>query len=75
MWLWKRLTKYYTSILFLDSLSNHVIDDAALGNIYIYIKKLFAQFRVCTVLPLRHFGVYIKREIHGNRGIDFSEKQ
>ena len=27
---------------------------------------------MCTVLPLRHFGVYIKREIHGNRGIHFS---
>ena len=40
-----------------------------------FIFFLFAQFRVCTVLPLRHFGVYIKREIHQNRGIDFSEKQ
>ena len=29
---------------------------------------------MCTVLPLRHFGVYIKREIHFNRGIHFSEK-
>ena len=29
---------------------------------------------MCTVLPLRHFGVYIKREIHRNRGIHFSEK-
>ena len=28
-----------------------------------------AQFRVWRVLPLRHFGVYIKREIHLKRGI------
>ena len=36
-------------------------------------EEIIAQFRVCTVLPLRHFGVYIKREIHRNRGIHFSE--
>ena len=27
-----------------------------------------------TVLPLRHFGVYIKREIHRNRGIHLRKK-
>ena len=32
-------------------------------NVFFFFFFFIPQFHVCSVLPLRHFGVYIKREI------------